>query len=157
MGAADRAARQTACERLGEADDVGRDTEQAGRPAGVHAEAGLDLVERQQHAVAAGELANTFEVPGVGRDDAGVHHHRLHDHAGDRALVVVQHTLERLEIVERHEVHEIGHRLRDAGGGNAMRVVGRAEHVEVAPLRDHHRVVVAVIRALDLDDRRRGR
>ena len=59
------------------------------------------------------------EIAGVGRDDAGVHHHRLHDHSGDRALVGVQHALERLEIVERHEVHEIGHRLRDAGDSDA--------------------------------------
>ena len=33
-----------------------------------------------------------------------------------------------------------------------MRLVGRAEQVEVAPLRDHHRVVVAVVGPLDLDD-----
>ena len=65
----------------------------------------------------------------------------------------MQDTLERVEVVERHEVHEVGHRLRDAARGNAVRVVGRTEHVEAAPLRHHHRVVVPVIRALDLDDR----
>ena len=52
VGATDRTAWQAAAERLGEADDVGRDTEQAGDSAGVHAETGLDLVEGQQHAVA---------------------------------------------------------------------------------------------------------
>ena len=66
--------------------------------------------------------------------------------------LVVQDTLQGVEIVERNEVHEVGHRLRNAGGGNAVRFVGRTEQVEAAPLRDHDRIVMAVIRALDLDD-----
>ena len=79
--AADRTARQTAAECLGKTDDVGSDAEQPGRSAGVHAETGLDFVEGQQHAVLAGQSANTGEIVGLRRDDAGVHHHRLHDHA----------------------------------------------------------------------------
>ena len=67
-------------------------------------------------------------------------------------LVVVQRSFERGQIVERHQVHEVGHGLRNAGRGDSIRVIGGAEHVEVAPLRHHHCVVVAVIRPFDLDD-----
>ena len=53
-GAADRPARDAAAERLGEAHDVGLHAEQRGGPPGSDGEAGLHLVEREQHAVARG-------------------------------------------------------------------------------------------------------
>ena len=88
LGAADGTARQPAAERLGQAHDVGRDAEQAGRPAPVDHQPGLHLVERQQHAVLASELAHALQIAGLRRDDAGVHHHRLDDHAGDLTAVL---------------------------------------------------------------------
>ena len=51
VGHADRAAGEPAADRLGEADDVGRDAEQLGRAAGGDGRAGLDLVEDQHDAV----------------------------------------------------------------------------------------------------------
>ncbi len=66
--------------------------------------------------------------------------------------MAVEDPFEGSEIVERNEVHEVGHCLRDAGAGDSIRVVGRPEHVEAAPLRDHDRIVVTVVRPLDLDD-----
>ena len=50
-GATDRAARHAAAERLGQADDVGLHAEQLGDATGVHDQAGLHLVEGEQHAV----------------------------------------------------------------------------------------------------------
>ena len=47
VGHADRAAREAAADRLGQADDVRRDAEQLGRAARGHGRAGLDLVEDQ--------------------------------------------------------------------------------------------------------------
>ena len=62
VGHADRAAGQAAADRLGEADDVGRDAEQLGRAARGDGRAGLDLVEDQHRAVVARELAHALEV-----------------------------------------------------------------------------------------------
>ena len=51
-GAADRAARHAAAERLRQTDDVGGDAEQLGRATPGDDQPGLDLVERQQRTVA---------------------------------------------------------------------------------------------------------
>ena len=64
LGHADRAAGQAAADRLGEADDVGRDAEQLGRAARGHGRAGLDLVEDQDDAVRGGQLAHALQVAG---------------------------------------------------------------------------------------------
>ena len=52
LGAADRARRRAAAERLGERDHVGQDAEALGGAAGGDRQAGLDLVEDQDDAVA---------------------------------------------------------------------------------------------------------
>ncbi len=90
VGHADRAAGQAAADRLGEADDVGRDAEQLGRAAGGDGRAGLDLVEDQHRAVVARELAHALEVAVDRRDDVDVHHRRLQDHAGDLAAELLE-------------------------------------------------------------------
>ena len=53
---------------------------------------------------------------------------------------------------------QVGHRLRDAGPGDPMRVVDRAELVELDATCDTiTSVVMTVVGALDLDDERRDR
>ena len=151
--ATDRPARHAAAERLGEAHDVGLHAEQGGDAPGTDAEPGLHLVERQQHAVLAREPAHALEVARLGHDDAGVHHHRLHDHAGHPSLVGVEHGGEHIEVVERNDGHELGHRLGDASAGeHRVRAFTRAELVEFVVVAHHHRVVMAVVAALDLHD-----
>ena len=70
----------------------------------------------------------------------------------------VEHALQRREVVERDDAQQVGHRLRDAGAGHAVRCrrsgpswSARAED------RDHRRVVVTVVGALDLHDQRHDR
>ena len=74
----------------------------------------------------------------------------------------VEQPLERRGVVERHDTdrtvaqargHALRHRRRSAGA------LSRPPHRRRRPgtHREHHRVVVAVVRALDLDDVRRGR
>jgi hypothetical protein len=119
----------------------------------VDGEAGLDLVVGEQRAVLPGELANAFQVAGLRRDDAGVHHHRFHDHAGDLVLMIGEDALHGLEVVERHHQGQPHHLRRDAAArGHAVRAVGRTQLGQQLVHRHLHRVVMAVIGALDLDD-----
>ena len=100
-----------------------------------------------------GERAHALEVAGRRRDDARVHHHRLHDHPGDLTAELGEHGVEHFEVVERHDRGEIDHRLRDARPrSDARGSLVRAELIEVVVHRHHHRVVMAVIAALDLHD-----
>ena len=94
------------------------------------------------------------EVAVVGADDAGVHHHRLHDHAGDLALVSWQ---QRRSTMARSLKPTTTTRSRMPLGmpvlpATADRPVGRSDLVRVRQHRHLHRVVVAVVAALDLDD-----
>ena len=68
----------------------GVDAEALDRAAGGDAEAGLDLVEDQDDAVPARDLAHRLEVAGLGEHDPEVHHRRLHDHAGRLAALLVE-------------------------------------------------------------------
>ena len=56
-----------AAQRLGQADDVGRDAERRGRAAGADGEPGLHLVEGQQRAVPVQQVLEPGEVAVVGR------------------------------------------------------------------------------------------
>ena len=47
------------------------------------------------------QLAQPLEVTGMGRDDAGVHHHRLDDHARDLSGMLFEHALDRGAPVSR--------------------------------------------------------
>ncbi len=105
LAAADRADGEAAAERLGERDHVRQDAVLLGRAAGGDADAGLDLVEDQDDAVAPGDLADGLEVAGLGEHDSEVHHRGLHDHAGRLAPLGVElldAVLHRLGVVERH-------------------------------------------------------
>ena len=62
-----------------------------------------------------------------------------------------------VEVVERHDPHQIGHLLRDARARHAVGVVDRTELVGRSEDRDHRRVVVTVVGALDLDHQRAAR
>ena len=155
--AADRAGGQAAAERLRERDHVRLHAPALGRAAGRDAEAGLDLVEDQDDAVALRDLAHALEVARLGEHDPEVHHRRLHDHAGGLAVLGDQRldaALGRLEVVERHGDREVDHGLRDAGAvGQRLEVEAVADLVVVDADRDHHAVVVAVVGAEDLHDR----
>ena len=84
-------------------------------PPGSGGEAGLDLVEDQQRAGGVHQIADGGEIAVVGRDDAGVHHHRFEDHRGDPPAVLGERAGHRVGVVERHHDHEIADRRRDAG------------------------------------------
>ena len=59
-----------------------------------------------------------------------------------------------LEVVERHDVRVLGHHRRGCRSTSAWSPAprGRPSRSEFGHDREHHRVVVAVVRALDLDD-----
>ena len=152
-GAADRGDRDAAAQRLGQADQVGRDAVATGGAGGPGREARLHLVEGEVGVVRVEQLLQAGEVAVVGRDDAGVHHHRLEDHAGDAAAVRVERPLDGAEVVEGHDDDQVDDRLRDAAvAGHVVRRVGGADVLGLGQHRDLHRVVVAVVAALDLDD-----
>ena len=50
------------------------------------------------------------EVSVVGRDDAGVHHHRLEDHRGHLPAMLGERPCHRTGVVERHHDDEIADR-----------------------------------------------
>ncbi len=153
-GHPDRPARVAAAARLGQGDHVRGDAEAAGGAAGGDRAAGLDLVEDQLHAVRRGQLADALEVALLGRDDVDVHHRRLHDQPGDLVADLVEDALQRLGVVEGDGAGQFGQRQGDAAAvRHAERVVALAERLERRVDRDHHRVVVAVVGALDLQHR----
>ena len=67
--------------------------------------------------------------------------------------VLLEHLLRGLEVVERHDPQQLGEHLGDAAGlRHHVRVLARAHVGGVGRHREHQRVVVAVVGALDLDD-----
>ena len=105
--------------------------------------------------MAAGDLAHRLEVARLGEDDPEVHHRRLHDQAGRLAPFGVQPLdppFERVRVVERHGDRQVDDGLRDSGSvGKRVRRVVRADRGVLDADRDHHRVVMAVVRAEDLE------
>ena len=109
------------------------------------------------------DLADGLEVAGLREHDAEVHHRRLHDHAGGHATFfgkALDAALHGGRVVERHGDRHVGYGLRDAAAvGEGRVVLAVADRGVVHADRDHHVVVVTVVRAEDLDDRvaaRRG-
>ena len=98
---AERADRQAAADRLGEAHQIGLHAEAASGAAVSGSDAGLHLVEDEHRAVAFGDLANGLEVAGQRRADADVLHHGLDDERSDLAPVRLEHAVERVGVVER--------------------------------------------------------
>ena len=116
-------------------------------------QAGLDLVEGEQGVVFVQQVLEGFEVAGLGLDDPGVHHDRLDDHPGDLVLVLVQQAGDAVEVVEGGDQGQVGDGPGDAGGGGgAAGLVSRAGFFWPGGDGDLHRVVMAVVAALDLDD-----
>ena len=75
---------------------------------GARGQAGLHLIEDQQHVVGVAQRANVGEVAGVGQHDAEVLDDRLHDHAGDPFAVRGQLALHLADVVVRNRVHDTG-------------------------------------------------
>ena len=78
----------------------GRDLVQLLRTAEGDAEAGHDLVEDQQRAFAAGDLAQEFQVARLRQNAAHVADDGLDDDAGDLRLELVEGCFDGLGIVE---------------------------------------------------------
>ena len=150
--AADGSAGEAAADRLGQADQVGGDPEPLDRAAVGDGGAGLDLVEGEQRALGVQQLLDARQVAVLGQDEAGVHHRRLDDHAGDAAPVAGERALERLEVVERHHPRERDHLVGDPERlRHRHRVVVRPDLVGRRRDRHHHGVAMAVVGALDLE------
>ena len=100
------------------------------------------------------ELAHGLEVAGLGEHDADIHHHRLEDHRPDLVSMLGEHLLEGRDVVERDDLRVLGGVGRDPPRERhrpgSVPAFGRVERRND---REHHRVVVAVIRALDLEER----
>ena len=152
LAAADGAARQTAADRLGQSDQVGRHLEALSRAAGSDGDACFHLVEDEQRAVAVGDLFDLAEEALVREDDADVHHRRLDDHRRDLVLVPRECLLQGGQVVERDDGGELDDRGRDALAlREGVGIVGRAHVFRRGLDRHHQRVVMAVVRRLDLD------
>ena len=151
--AAERADGGAAADGLGEAREVRLHPEPLDRTTGGDGRARLHLVEDQHHAVPRAEVAGRLEVAGLRDHHADVHHHRLHDQAGDLGAAVAQHPVERLDVVERHHERVVGEHRRDAlRHRRRRRLVASAHGVGVGHHREHHGVVMSVVRTLDLQD-----
>src|SRR4029079_16524090 len=81
LRAAERAEWKPAADALGQRDEIGLHADGTRRTAPSGGDAGFDLVEDQQCAVLASDLADGFEVPGLWQADTDVLHHRLDDEA----------------------------------------------------------------------------
>src|SRR5436309_710241 len=90
LGAADRAAREPAAERLRQTHDVGHDVEGLHGPAPRDREPGLHLVEGEERPVRVTDLPEPREVARIRQDYAAVRHHGLHDHPGDPPVVLCE-------------------------------------------------------------------
>ena len=103
------------------------------------------------------DLADSLEVAGLWEHDAEVHHGGFHDHAGRQATLfgeALNAALHRGRIVERDSDRHVRNGLRNAAAiGQGGVVLAVANRVVVNADRHHHVVVVAVVRAEDLDDR----
>src|SRR4029079_1320116 len=102
-------------DRLREADQIRCNAVQPRDSARPDRQTGLDLVEGQRGAVRVQSLAQPGEVAGVGVDDAGVHHDRLDDHAGDLAGVGLEHAVDGVQVVEPDQADQVADGLGDTG------------------------------------------
>ena len=93
------------------------------------------------------------QVARCGRDDPGVHHDRLDDHPGHPARMGLEEPLDRGQVVEAGHQGQVEELLGDPRApGDPGRQGGGAHVLRVGGDGDLHRVVVAVVAALDLDD-----
>ena len=135
--------------RLGERRQVRRDAEQLLGAAGSGPEAGHDLVEDQDHAVAGAHLAEALEEAGRGPDVAAperLGHDRRDATAGEPRL-------DRVEVVPGQHLGVLDGGRVLAGRRGAQTLVAARRHVGPAGQADEHAVEPAVVVALELDDR----
>ena len=78
------------------------------------AEAGLHLVDDQQHAILVAERAGELDELGPGGDGAAIAHDRLDQHGADMVAVLLEDVLEPVGVVHRRQVHQLLEGLRDA-------------------------------------------
>ena len=143
--------RNAPTDRLGESDQVGRDSEPLCCPTDTSRYAGFDLIEYQQRPVLGGDLPNRFQVSGLRHADADVLHDWLDNET--RNFATLQDTLECSGIVELDDDDIIDRPLRNPTGlRNRVRRIGRPSHVEWRLVRNHHFVVMTVVAAFDLDN-----
>ena len=103
------------------------------------------------------DLADSLEVAGLWEHDTEVHHRRFHDYAGRQATLfgeALNTALHGGSVVEGDSNRHIRNGLRNATAvGQGAVVLAITNRGVVDTDRNHHVVVVAVIRAEDLDDR----
>ena len=146
---AERAHREAAADDLPERGQIGRDAVMLLRAAARQPEAD-DLVEDHQHPVPGGDLAHAAdEVRGQVQDSAL----RIQHDARQLLGVLGDQPLGRLQVAERQH-HRVGH--RPGRHADRLRVgqrpLGRAGLLQRGRDRDLHRVVAAVVAALELGD-----
>ena len=99
-----------------------------------------------------GQIAQTLEETIDREQDSAVLEDRLHDDTGDLTRVGLEDPGDHLEVVEGGHQGEADDGIGDSGTGRHARgLLGRTE-VFLVPNRNHHRVVVAVVGPLELDD-----
>ena len=152
LGTHERAHRKAAADALAERHRVRRHAVVLpGEPVAGAADAGLDLVEDQERAVLAAELAQAGEVAGRRDVDAALALHRLDDERGRRA---VDRGARGVEIAERHDglvaqqrlvgiaVLRLADHLERAERAAVERVLGRDEaHPAGGAVRELQRAV----------------
>ena len=143
---AEGSAGESAADDLAEGGEVGGDVVELLGPAEGDAEAGHDLVEEEESAVGCGDFAKAFEVARVRRDGAGVSDDGFDDDAGDVVWTGGEDCGDGVEVVEGQ-----GEGVHGSLGGDACGA-GDPESGDSAAGLDEHRVGVAVVAALELDD-----
>ena len=141
-----RADRHAAANDLAKGDQIGTHAEVFLRAARRKAEARDDLVKDQEAAVLVAQVAQALQKAVLRRHNAHVRRDRLDDHRRDLSRVGVQQALDRGEIVVlRHQ----GILRRAAGHALGVRLALRER---AAARANQHRIRMAVVAALELDD-----
>ena len=139
---AERRSGHPAADRLADRDDVRLEVPRPGAAAGAGAQR-VRLVDREQRARSAGQLAERVVEPVLGEDDPDVRQRGLGEDAGD--VLGSKRFLEPVEVVELHDLRRQrrvngrpdvpGARPHDAVLGRRERLVDRPV---VAPVEDEH-------------------
>ena len=143
--------RHAAADDLAEAGEVGGNAVVSLRTTQGHAEAGHHLVEDQQHAMLAAQLAQCLEIARLRRDAVHVACDRLDDEAGDVLAFLREEQAGGVDIVIRQGEREVGGSL-----GHARRR-RHAESERAGPGLYQEAVAMAVVAAFELHDLRAAR
>ena len=101
----ERRQRQSAADRLSQANHVGPDVEVFRSPAPAKFRASFHFVENQQRAVVGRDLAQSFEEAGLRHAQADVHQNRLENDRGNFAGILFEAILDACEIVESGDLN----------------------------------------------------